>query len=111
MPSQYRLSRVEFGLMRGFKRLSGAYFSLSYGNIPGRATSGVAVVVSSKSVPGAAARNSVRRRARAVLAEIMKKARGGAVFVLHARKGAGAASPASLRSDVADLMARAGVAR
>jgi RNase P protein component len=111
MPRKYRISRAEFGLMRGFKRLSGVYFSLSYGVIPGRPLPGGAIIVSSKAAPSAAARNRVRRRGRAILVEILEKVTGGAVFALHARKGSERASSELLRTDIVDLMARARPAR
>jgi len=111
MPKRYRVSQVEFKLMRGFRRLAGVYFSLSYGRIPGRSNPGGAIVVSSKAVAGAVARNNLRRRSRAILVDLLKESKSGAVFVLHARKGAGTSRTEDLRADISDVMARAGEAR
>jgi ribonuclease P protein component len=106
MPAKYRVSRAEFKSMRGFKRLSGELFALSWGEIPGRASPGAAVVVSKKVARVARSRNTIKRRARSVLAGALRDLKSPTVFVFIAKKGAGKASFGDVRADIEALIAR-----
>lgn len=92
--------------MRGFKRLQGRFFSLSYGTIPGRRVPGAAVVVSGKVVGSAVKRNAVKRKVRATLVEALEGLRAGSAYVVYAKKGSGTATLADVRNDVSELLAR-----
>lgn len=104
MPSRFRLTRADFAGMRGFKRLHGRFFSLSFGELPGRGP-GAACVVSKKVAARAVERNRIKRRCRSVLGRLMHAA--SPVFVLIAKKGAGEASFADVSADIESLIARA----
>jgi ribonuclease P protein component len=90
--------------MRGFSRLQGRYFSLSFGTLPGRSPAG-ACVVSKKAAPKAHDRNRIKRRCRSILAKLMPGER--LVFVVYAKKGAAAASFSDTEADIRSLVARA----
>lgn len=109
MPAQYRLSRVEFARMQGFKRLSGTLFSLSWGVLDGRQTPGGACVISAKTAPRANVRNTVKRRCRTVLLPVLKELKEPIVFVCHAKKGVATASMREIRADITGLIRRAGI--
>ncbi len=97
--------------MRGFKRLNGSLFTLSWGEISGRRVPGAAVVVSKKVASRATVRNTIKRRARASLQGAVPKQDSSFVFVLIARKGADKASFKDIRADIENLMARAAPSR
>jgi len=107
MPSKNRVSRADFMKMRGFKRVTGTFFTLSWGEILGRRVPGVAVVVSKKVAAQAVTRNSIKRRSRAVLQDMLKKQDSTQVFVLIAKKGSHTALFRDIRADIEGLMARA----
>lgn len=106
MPKKYRLSRAEFSQMRGFKRLHGRFFSLSYGRIAGRTLPGAACVVSKKAAASAVVRNRIKRRCRSLFPGVLKGVRGGTVFVYVAKKGAGDAAFTDVKADIEDLTGR-----
>ena len=106
MPSQYRLSRADFKSMRGFKRLHGRLFSLSYGTIPGRAA-GAACVVSSKVASRAVDRNKIRRRSRGVLVAILRDVKKPIILVVIAKKDTRTANAQETAMDIRDLCTRA----
>ncbi|OGG58544.1 hypothetical protein A2765_02340 [Candidatus Kaiserbacteria bacterium RIFCSPHIGHO2_01_FULL_56_24] len=89
--------------MRGFRRLSGTLFSLSYGLIPRRTTPGGACVVSAKAVPRAVARNRIKRRCRSILLGMLRDADSPLVLVWHAKKGAAKASFAEIEAEMLAL--------
>ncbi len=91
--------------MRGFKRLPGELFSLSYGAIPGRKMPGFACVVSAKAIARASARNTVKRRCRAVFRRIVDT-RHPLVYVYYAKKAAQSAPFGEVERDVRALYAR-----
>jgi ribonuclease P protein component len=111
MPKESRLSRADFKLMRGFKRLQGRFFSLSYGTIPGRRPPGGAVVVSGKAVGSAVKRNAVKRKARVALVEALEGLRAGGAYVFYAKKGSEMATFVDVKNDVSELLARARASR
>lgn len=109
MPKKYRLTRTDLKLMRSHRRVNGRFFSLSYGSIPGRATSGAATVVSKKIALRATARNRIKRRAREALRGLIRES--DPVFVLIAKKGATEAKLDDIRADILKLVALAREAR
>ena len=108
MPTRYRLARSDFDRMRGFIRLQGRLFSLSYGTLPGRTASGAACVVSKKVAARAVDRNRIKRRSRAILETFARSAKPAAVVVAYAKKGAADASFEETRADLESLLARTG---
>lgn len=92
--------------MRGFKRLSGELFSLSFGTIPGRRVPGFACVVSGKVVARAAARNAIKRRCRAVFQKIIDTQHSLAC-VYYAKKAAHGALFSEIEREVTVLYKRA----
>lgn len=111
MPGRYRVSRADFAKMRGFRRLSGALFTLSFGEVLGRRTPGAAVVVSKKVAAKAVARNTIKRRARAVLTGELKGNDSPTVFVLIAKKEAHKALFSAVQADIRALVAKARASR
>lgn len=109
MPAKYRLSRAEFARMRGFKRIPGAFFSLSYGFLPERSALGVACVVSAKTASHATVRNRIKRRTRAVLHTLLKHVPAPHILVFHAKKPASGASSQELVEDIRSLLKKAGI--
>lgn len=91
--------------MRAFRRVHGEYFSLSYGDLSGRPFPGAACVVSAKAAPRAVDRNTIKRRARAVLSHYVKT-HSRPTIVLHAKKGAAKASFADLKKDIEKLLSK-----
>lgn len=91
--------------MRAFKRVLGEYFSLSYGELPNRASPGAACVVSSKAASRAVDRNKIKRQCRAVVSEYLKKS-SGPTIVLYAKKGAAKASFGDLKKDIELLLSK-----
>ncbi len=104
MPSRFRLTRADFAGMRNFQRLHGRFFSLSFGELPGRGP-GAACVVSKKVAAKAVDRNRIKRRCRAVLSKHVGS--GRSIFVVIAKKGVASASFADVSSDIESLIARA----
>jgi ribonuclease P protein component len=109
MPAHYRLSRNDFTRMRGFKRVHGTLFSLSFGTLPERSVPGAACVVSAKVAPRAVARNRIKRRVRAILGPLMSNLPSPLILVLIAKKPAADASPAESREEVILLLRKAGI--
>jgi ribonuclease P protein component len=109
MPAKYRLSRTDFTRMRGFKRVHGTLFSLSFGAIAERALPGVACVVSAKTASKAATRNRIKRVCRAALAPLMLRLPSPSVLVFVAKKPATAATAEELRSEIASLVRKTGI--
>ena len=107
MPKKYRLSRTDFLRMRGFRRLHGALFSLSWGMLPDRPVSGAACVVSAKTAGSAAVRNGIKRRCRNALLCILKDAHAPIILVLHAKKPSATASSRQMSAEIEDLYRRA----
>ena len=110
MPAKFRIPRADFKRMRGFKRLHGRFFSLSYGELPGRTAPGAATVVSKGVAARAVKRNLIKRRARSVLAKCLKNA-GPIAYVLIAKKGADSATFPAIQADIQELVARSAGAR
>ncbi len=106
MPHLYRISRSEFQDMRGFKRLNGSLFTLSWGSLPGRTTPGGACIVSSKVAPRAVDRNKIKRRCRSILAQILAKSPAGKLYIMVAKKAALDASYREVQKEIASLIAR-----
>lgn len=106
MPRTHALSRADFVYVRGFKRLQGDYFSLQYGEIPGRKLAGGACVVSSKTAPRAVDRNRIKRRARSIIRDILPLA-SGHIIMYYAKKPAALASYADIATDMKALYRRA----
>ncbi len=111
MPAKYRLSRNDFTRMRGFKRVHGTLFSLSFGTLPERPFPGAACVVAAKTAPKAAARNRIKRQCRAALAPLMRRLPASFVVVFLAKKPAVDATARDVRLEVASLMGKAGITR
>jgi ribonuclease P protein component len=109
MPAKYRLSRTDFSRMRGFKRVHGTLFSLSFGTIPERTMPGAACVVSTKTAARATARNTIKRRCRTSLAQVMKELTSPLVLVVVAKKPAAEASSAEVRGELLSLLRKAGI--
>ncbi|MFZ2887314.1 MAG: ribonuclease P protein component [Minisyncoccia bacterium] len=109
MPRSSRLSRADFKLMRGFRRIQGRFFSLSFGTIAGRSSPGAAIIVSKKTAALAATRNRIKRRGRSVLKEVAQK--NDPVLVLVAKKGAAEAAFSDIQKDIQGLVAHAREAR
>jgi ribonuclease P protein component len=105
MPRKYRLSRADFKNMRGFSRLQGQFFTLSYGTIPGRGC-GAACVVAKKVAPRATARNRIRRRCTTVLRGLLPTALSRC-YVFLAKKTASSASFDAIREDIQLLIVKA----
>lgn len=95
--------------MRGFKRVHGTLFSLSYGMIPERMCAGAACIVSAKIAPRATMRNKIKRRCRAALVPLMQGARSPIVLVFSAKKSASDATFVEVRAEVASLAQKAGI--
>lgn len=109
MPAKYRLSRTDFTRMRGFKRVHGTLFSLSFGSIPERVIPGAACVVSAKTAARATVRNEIKRRCRTALAPIMRELKSPLVLVFVAKKLAAAASSAEVREELSSLLRKADI--
>ena len=109
MPSQYRLSRNDFTRMRGFKRVHGTLFSLSFGTLPDRVIPGAACVVSAKAAPRAVVRNRIKRRVRAVLGPLVRTLKVPFVLVVIAKKPSADASSAQSRDEILLLLRKAGI--
>ncbi|OHB18826.1 MAG: hypothetical protein A2854_03125 [Parcubacteria group bacterium RIFCSPHIGHO2_01_FULL_56_18] len=109
MPAKYRLSRTDFTRMRGFKRVHGTLFSLSFGSIPERAVPGAACVVSAKTAARATTRNGIKRRCRAALLPVMRDLKSPFVLVVIAKKSAAGASAADVREEISLLARKAGI--
>jgi len=107
MPSRYRLSRADFTRMRGFRRLQGQLFSLSYGTIPERSSAGAAIVVSKKIAADAVDRNRIKRRSRAIMGRFLPSLRAPIVLVVIAKKGASEAAFDEFALDLENLIQRA----
>lgn len=95
--------------MRGFKRVHGTLFSLSFGSIPERAIPGAACIVSAKTAAQAVVRNGIKRRCRAALAPIMTGLKSPIIVVLMAKKTAAGASSAETREEIVFLLRKAGI--
>jgi ribonuclease P protein component len=109
MPAKYRLSRTDFSRMRGFKRVHGTLFSLSFGSIPERAVPGAACVVSAKTAARATVRNGIKRRCRVALSPIMRTLKSPLILVVVAKKPAADASSAEVREELLILLRKAGI--
>lgn len=109
MPAKYTLSRTDFTRMRGFKRLHGSLFSLSYGSLSGRMHPGAACVVSAKVAPKAVTRNVIKRRVRAALTPLLPLWKPSSVVVFHARKPAATADQKEIREEIQGMLAKTGV--
>lgn len=108
MPAKYRLSRADFTRMRGFKRVHGTLFSLSFGVLPDRDRPGFACVVSTKVAARAHARNLIRRRARSAIQSALPRLSPGVVLVFYAKKPAVGADAAAVRAEIALLAQKSG---
>jgi ribonuclease P protein component len=108
MPIKYRLSRTDFTRMRGFKRVHGTLFSLSFGVLPERAHPGFACVVSAKVAPRANARNLIKRRARAAMQHALPRLSPGVALVFYAKKPATTADAAAIRAEISSLARKSG---
>ncbi len=106
MPAQHRLTRIDFTRMRGFKRLNGRFFTLSFGTLSERTSSGVACVVSSKIAAKAVDRNRIKRRCRAILSGHVSQLRPSIVLVFVAKKGASTASFEETTNDLMELISQ-----
>lgn len=107
MPARFRLSRADFTRMRGFRRIQGQLFSLSYGTIPERSGAGAAIVVSKKVAADAVDRNCIKRRSRAILGRVLPSLNPPRVLVAVAKKGAATASFDEFTKDLENLIQRA----
>ncbi|MBL8158264.1 ribonuclease P protein component [bacterium] len=108
MPAHYRLSRADFTRMRGFKRVHGTLFSLSFGTLPDRSSPGFACVVSAKIAPRANTRNLIKRRARAAVQRALPRLSPGVALVFYAKKPATEADAARIRSEIFALARKSG---
>lgn len=108
MPALYRLSRSDFTRMRGFKRVHGTLFSLSFGMLPDRSKPGFACVVSAKTAPRANRRNLIKRRVRAAMQGILSQLPPGATLVFYAKKPAVSADSDAIRAEVCALARKSG---
>lgn len=109
MPRSASLTRADFARMKGFKRLMGAFFSLSWGKIEGRTTPASACVISAKTAPRAVVRNRIKRRCRATMAPLISRMDEPWILVWHAKKGAVHASNEEMKREIQELMSRAGI--
>lgn len=106
MSPLYRISRSEFQDMRGFKRLNGSLFTLSWGTLTKRSSPGGACIVSSKTAPRAVDRNRIKRRCRAILAQILDDSAPGTMYIVVAKKAAIEASFRDMQKEIESLIAR-----
>ena len=95
--------------MRGFKRLHGTYFSLSFGTIAGRLTPGAACVVSTKTARQAVKRNLIKRRCRNALLPLLLKIKTPIVLVWLAKATVSKASFKEIQAEVETLSRKVGV--
>lgn len=108
MPASYRLSRTDFTRMRGFMRVHGTLFSLSFGTLPERKSPGFACVVSAKTAPRANARNRIKRQVREAMRGAVSRLPQGTILVFHAKKPATGADAASIRAEIFALARKSG---
>ncbi len=108
MPAKFRLSRTDFTRMRGFKRVHGTLFSLSYGNLPERASPGFACVVAAKMAPRANTRNRIKRHARTAAQSFMRRLPSSMTIVFYAKKPAAQAEAVEIRNEILTLATKAG---
>jgi len=107
MSTIYRLKRDDFSRLSGFRRISGRFFSISYGTLPNRGVPGGACVVSAKAVRNATDRNRVKRRCRALLLPLLKSVGMPIVVVCYAKKGAHTATFEQIATDLQSLFSQA----
>ena len=103
MPRELRLSRVDFAKTRSFRRIQGAFFSYSYGVIPGRTTKGGACVVSKKVARRAVDRNRIRRQVRGPLIFVLSTLPSPLVIICQSKKGVLTARSAEINAEIASL--------
>lgn len=103
MKASHRLSTADFKTMRIVRRVHGRFFSLAVAPHPHGPK--WACVVSKKVSAKAVVRNRLKRRARAILAPLLKHADSRYAFVFHARRTAAGASFAEIRQDIEQLCA------
>lgn len=109
MQAKYRLSRNDFARMRGFRRVHGTLFALSFGGIAERVAPGAACVISAKVIPRAAARNRLRRLCREVLSPLMPTLPPSQVVVFIAKKPAATSTAVACRAEITTLLHKAGI--
>lgn len=94
--------------MRGFKRVHGTLFSLSFGVLPERSSPGFACVVSAKIAPRANKRNLIKRRARAAVQRALPHLSPGVALVFYAKKPAAEADASAIRAEIFSLARKSG---
>lgn len=94
--------------MRGFMRVHGTLFSLSFGTLPERKSPGFACVVSAKTAPRANARNRIKRQVREAMRGAVSRLPQGTILVFHAKKPATGADAASIRAEIFALARKSG---
>jgi ribonuclease P protein component len=110
LEKRYRLNSHEVRRVRQDGRTYHApHFVLQTAPASQSGAAGCAVVVSGKMAKTAVARNRLRRRLYAVLAENIAYEALQEALVLFARRGAQELAPADMREEVRGLLTRAGV--
>lgn len=94
--------------MRGFRRVHGTLFSLSFGILPERTSPGFACVVSAKTAPRANVRNRIKRQARAAAQHGLPRLASGTALVFYAKKPAADAGAAEIRAEILSLARASG---
>ncbi|HVU75465.1 MAG TPA: ribonuclease P protein component [Candidatus Paceibacterota bacterium] len=97
MPKRSRLTGAELRRVTGARRIHGALFSVALSPAPGRAKA--TITVSKKVSPKAVVRNTLKRRARAILSPLVKQFPAGA-YVFSVRPQARDATFADLKADL-----------
>jgi ribonuclease P protein component len=100
MPKRSRLTGAELRRITRARRIHGALFSVALS--PASGGPKAAITVSKKVSPRAIDRNLVKRRAKAVLAPLLKQLPAGA-YVFSARPAALEATYAALKADLESL--------
>ena len=90
--------------MKGFKRLNGSLFTVSWGRIDGRTYPGAACIVSSKVAPRAVDRNRIKRLCRAALSAYLAKETQPNVYIFVAKKAAVEARAMDVRAQISALL-------
>jgi ribonuclease P protein component len=112
MPKHQRLSRVDFSSINTarLRRIHGAYLTLSVSEHVKNPISKpkFACVVSKKIAARAVDRNRIRRRCREAFRTLCNGRTDPRSFICYAKKEAAAASYDDIRSDLRDLLSRAG---
>lgn len=103
VPKTYLLSGAEIRSFRAASRLHGIFFSAAVASQPGDAHARIALVVSKKVSPKAAARNALKRRAREVLRGALPSLPPVRIIFTAKSRAAEAGLP-EVRADIAKLL-------